>query len=37
MDFYVSGKPILYIGVGQKYEDLEKFSKDKIIKSIGIN
>ena len=34
---YVSGKPILYIGVGQKYEDLEKFSKDKIIKSIGIN
>ena len=31
---YVSGKPILYLGVGQKYDDLDKFSKEKIIKNI---
>jgi fused signal recognition particle receptor len=32
---YVTGKPILYIGVGQELDDLEKFSKDKILKSLG--
>jgi len=32
---YVTGKPILYIGVGQRLQDLEKFSKDKILKSLG--
>ena len=31
---YVSGKPILYIGTGQKYENLEKFNKNKIINEI---
>ena len=33
---YVSGKPILYIGTGQKYSDLEKFSKNKILKSLEL-
>jgi fused signal recognition particle receptor len=32
---YVTGKPILYIGVGQELDDLEKFSKEKILKSLG--
>ena len=31
---YVSGKPILYIGTGQEYNNLEKFDKEKIIKTI---
>ena len=31
---YVSGKPILYIGTGQGYNDLEKFDKERIIKTI---
>jgi fused signal recognition particle receptor len=30
----VTGKPILYLGTGQKYGDLELFDKDKIIKQI---
>jgi fused signal recognition particle receptor len=30
----VTGKPIYFLGVGQKYEDLEVFSKKKIIKRI---
>jgi fused signal recognition particle receptor len=33
---YVTGKPILFLGVGQNYGDLEKFDKEKIIKSIGL-
>ena len=33
---YVSGKPILYVGVGQGYNNLEKFDKNKILASIGI-
>lgn len=33
---YVTGKPIIYLGCGQRYEDLEKFDKEKIIKSIGL-
>ena len=33
---YVSGKPILFVGVGQRYKDLEVFSKEKIVKSLGI-
>ena len=32
---YVSGKPIIYIGTGQRYNDLEKFSKEKILKNLG--
>ncbi len=30
----VTGKPIIYIGIGQEYKDLEKFDKNKIINSI---
>jgi fused signal recognition particle receptor len=30
----VTGKPILYLGVGQEYKDLELFEKDKILKQI---
>jgi len=30
----VTGKPILYLGTGQEYEDLERFDREKIIKSI---
>jgi fused signal recognition particle receptor len=33
---YISGKPILYAGIGQKYDDLEKFDKNKILTSLGI-
>ncbi len=33
---HVTGKPILYLGIGQRYEDLEKFNKHKIIKSLGL-
>ncbi len=32
---YVTQKPILFLGTGQKYEDLEKFSREKIIKGLG--
>lgn len=30
----VTGKPIIYLGVGQEYKDLELFDREKIIKSI---
>jgi fused signal recognition particle receptor len=30
----VTGKPILYLGVGQKYDDMELFDRDKILKQI---
>jgi fused signal recognition particle receptor len=33
---YVSGKPIAFLGVGQSYEDLEPFNKEKTIEKIGI-
>ena len=33
---YATGKPILYLGTGQNYEDLEKFDKDRLIKSLGL-
>ncbi len=33
---YVTRKPIIYLGTGQRYEDLEKFSKEDLIKSLGI-
>ena len=33
---HITGKPILYLGVGQTYEDLEKFDKDKLIEKIGL-
>ena len=33
---YITGKPILYLGTGQNYEDLTEFSKDKIVEQIGL-
>jgi len=30
----ITKRPIIYLGTGQKYEDLEKFNPEKIIKSI---
>ncbi|HLC52078.1 MAG TPA: signal recognition particle-docking protein FtsY [Candidatus Nanoarchaeia archaeon] len=32
---YTIGKPILFLGVGQKYKDLEEFDKDKILSRLG--
>ena len=32
---YVTKKPILFIGTGQEYSDLEEFSKEKILKNLG--
>ncbi|MBI4159317.1 signal recognition particle-docking protein FtsY [Candidatus Woesearchaeota archaeon] len=34
---YVSGKPILFFGVGQKYDDLKQFDKDYVLKNLGLN
>ncbi|HII15234.1 MAG TPA: signal recognition particle-docking protein FtsY [Nanoarchaeota archaeon] len=33
---YVTKKPILYLGMGQEYRDLEVFDKDKILKGLGL-
>ncbi len=33
---YITNKPIYFLGVGQTYDDLEKFSKKEIIKNIGL-
>ena len=32
---YVTKKPILYLGIGQEYDDLEFFKKESILQSIG--
>jgi len=32
----VTGKPILFLGIGQKYEDLEVFDKEKLIEKLGL-
>jgi fused signal recognition particle receptor len=32
---YVTKKPILYLGVGQRYEDLEEFDSGKILEGLG--
>lgn len=32
---FVTGKPIIYLGKGQNYNDLEKFNPKKIINNIG--
>lgn len=32
----VTGKPILFLGTGQKYEDLEVFDKKKLIEKLGL-
>ena len=33
---HITGKPILFLGVGQNYEDLEVFDKEKLIEKIGL-
>jgi fused signal recognition particle receptor len=33
---YVTGKPIIFLGTGQNYEDLEEFDKDKLIRALGL-
>ena len=33
---YTTGKPILYLGVGQEYKDLQKFDKNKFVESLGL-
>jgi len=33
---YVTKKPILFLGTGQEYSDLEKFDKKKFIESLGL-
>lgn len=33
---YVTKKPIIYLGVGQGYDDLEEFDVDKLLRSIGL-
>ena len=33
---YITKKPILYLGVGQNYKDLELFDKDKFIEKLGL-
>lgn len=33
---HVTKKPILFLGTGQKYEDLEIFDKDKLINQLGL-
>ncbi|MBM3233777.1 signal recognition particle-docking protein FtsY [Candidatus Pacearchaeota archaeon] len=34
---YVTGKPILFLGTGQDYKDLEEFNKEEIIKALGLD
>lgn len=33
---YVTKKPIMYLGTGQKYEDLEEFDSEKIMQTLGL-
>ncbi len=33
---YTTEKPILYLGVGQEYKDLQKFDKNKFVESLGL-
>ena len=33
---YVTKKPILFLGTGQQYEDLEVFDKEKVLGSLGL-
>lgn len=33
---YTTGKPILYLGVGQEYKDLKEFSPEILLKAIGL-
>jgi len=33
---YVTGKPIIYLGTGQEYDDLQKFDSDVILSNLGL-
>ncbi len=33
---YITKKPILFLGMGQEYKDLEAFDKDKLIEKLGL-
>lgn len=33
---YVSKKPILFLGTGQEYDDIEVFNKEKFLKELGL-
>ena len=33
---YITKKPIYFLGTGQKYDDLEVFDKEKMVKSLGL-
>ncbi|MFH0808240.1 MAG: signal recognition particle-docking protein FtsY [archaeon] len=33
---HVTGKPILFLGIGQDYNDLEIFNKEKLIEKLGL-
>ncbi len=33
---YTTEKPILYLGIGQEYKDLQKFDKNKFVESLGL-
>lgn len=34
---YVTKKPILFLGMGQTYDDLKEFNKEDILKNLGLN
>jgi len=34
---YITKKPILYLGTGQEYKDLEIFNKEKFIENLGLD
>ena len=34
---YVTEKPILFLGTGQEYKDLEPFSKEEILANLGLD
>ncbi|MEK6854938.1 MAG: signal recognition particle-docking protein FtsY [Nanoarchaeota archaeon] len=34
---YATGKPIYFLGVGQKYEDLKEFRKEDVLKGLGLD
>lgn len=33
---FITGKPILYLGIGQRYEDLKRFDPDIILENLGL-
>ena len=33
---FITGKPVLYLGTGQNYDDLELFVKEKVLEKLGL-